>query len=97
MKPGIYFRGTSGGGGGSDGSAQGVFDIPNGADTVAVVFDTPFSVAPTSVVCNVSKPTAGVANIFGVPVLASVTTTGFTAELTDNVPTTGWKLAWRAK
>lgn len=68
--------------------------IDSGVDTVAVTFDTPFGSTPV-VAVSMQSPASGAA-IFAWVRDASVSTTGFTADLSGATPGAGYKLSWIA-
>jgi hypothetical protein len=68
--------------------------IDSGVDTVAVTFDTPFGSTPV-VAVSMQSPASGAA-IFAWVRDGSVSTTGFTADLSGATPGAGYKLSWIA-
>lgn len=68
--------------------------IANGAATVSVVFTTVFATAPT-VRVSIARP-AGNDMIFANIDSGSITTTGFTAELSNTTPNGNYLLQWEA-
>lgn len=68
--------------------------ITSGASSVAVTFAAPFASVPV-VTCSMQSPSGGDA-IFAWVRDGSVSTTGFTADLSAPVPASGYKLSWQA-
>lgn len=68
--------------------------IGSGVDAISVVFPSAFASAPV-VVASVSRP-AGSDMIFVNIDEASITTTGFTAQLSSTTPDANYKLKWFA-
>lgn len=70
-------------------------NIGSGVDTIAVVFATPFAVAPV-VVATISRPVAE--NLIQCNIdQASITTLGFTASLSATTGSANYKLKYFAK
>lgn len=77
------------------GSQSGLTPIGNGVDLIAVVFPYAFAVAPTQVLAIIEKPSGG-DNIFATVRRDTISTTGFTAELSGTTPDANHKLSWVA-
>lgn len=75
-----------------DDSTDGVFDIPNGADTVTVT-GLNLSAVPRRVFPVVRKPSAGF-NLFATVVQDSITTGGFQVELSGETDSDQYKLEY---
>lgn len=90
------YAGIFGGGGGGGGGAAPLAEaepIPNGADTVAVTFATAFGAAPVVVAwLTSSDPTPDILGVIGI----SVTTSGFTANISNAAPNGNYSLNWMA-
>jgi hypothetical protein len=74
---------------------RGKVAIASGARTVTVTFSAPLSNTPQSVTCSISRP-AGGAKISADVNEDSITTAGFTAELTGPTPDANYKLHYAA-
>lgn len=70
--------------------------ITNGANTVAVVFTTPFAATPVITGLVVVKPGAGNDDIFPVSIY-SLSAAGFTVALSASAPASGYALHYSAK
>jgi hypothetical protein len=66
-------------------------DIPPGADTVDVIFPVPYAQPPAGIMCAVMKPANG-DTLFASPVTETITTAGFTADLSGAPDGPGHKL-----
>lgn len=76
-------------------SQSGLTPIGVGVDLIAVTFPLVFSTIPTQVIATVEKPSGG-DNIFATVRRDTVSTTGFTAELSGTTPDANHKLSWLA-
>jgi hypothetical protein len=68
-----------------------IVDIPSGADTVDVIFPTPYAAPPAGIICTVMKPADG-DTLFASPMPETITTEGFTAGLSGEPDGPGHKL-----
>jgi hypothetical protein len=79
------------GGGGSFAPVLVNVPIPPGALTVPVAFPAPLAAPPNRILCSITKPVAG-DNLWASPVAGSITTDGFTAELSGLPDMAGFTL-----
>jgi hypothetical protein len=76
-------------------SQNGITAIGSGVDLIAVVFPYEFASVPSQVIAIIEKPSGG-DNIFATVRRDTITTTGFTAELSGATPDANHKLSWVA-
>ncbi|MDR1279495.1 MAG: hypothetical protein LBK99_01565 [Opitutaceae bacterium] len=68
-----------------------ITDIPPGADAVDVIFPVPYAQPPAGIFCAVMKPANG-DTLFASPVTETITTAGFTSDLSGAPDGPGHKL-----
>lgn len=99
---GRFTTGETGGGGSPGGGAEtedngmrGVTPIPDGAESVDVVFPTPFIAPPVITGLTIQRPPGADAVLLDG--LSAVNATGFTVDLSAPVSGAGYLLHWEAK